>query len=164
MTNTFIISPVYQETARCLDNRRLNCQIKEAFQVFRWCVGEGKMQGNPHPYLCWLGYEESLLEYIVEMHLEWNRRFDAGLRNGVRNHKNGVEATEVLSKIDASRYPKPYWINDERLFSSQRSALLYKDFKWYSQFGWKEQPAIPTKITKQGIVSLPYFWPDMETV
>lgn len=162
MTQTFIISPVYNETAKCLDNRRLNKNITESYQVFRWCIGEGKMQGNPHPYHMWTGYEESLLEYIVEMHLEWNKRFDAGLRGGVRTHKNGLEATEILSKIDVSRYPKPHWINDERVLSSQRSALLYKDFEWYSQFGWKEQPAVPTKISKKGVVSLPYFWPDTE--
>lgn len=164
MTQTFIISPVYSETAKCLDNRRLNAQIKEAFQVFRWCIGDGVMQGNPHPYRSWLGYEESLLEYIVEMHLEWNKRFDAGLRGGVRTHKNGVEATELLSKTDASRYPKPHWIDDERVLSSHRAALLYKNFEWYSRFGWKEQPAIPTKVSKKGVVSLPYFWPDTEEV
>jgi hypothetical protein len=162
MTQTFHISPDYRETARCLDLRRLNKNITEAFQVFRWCIGEGKRQGNPHPYNMWLGYEESLLEYIQEMHLEWNGRYDAGLRGGVRTHKNGLEATEILGRIDASLYPQPYWIEDERLISSQRSALLYKDFEWYSQFGWTEKPAVPTKINKNGSVSLPYFWPDKE--
>lgn len=159
MTQTFIISSDYRETARCLDNRRLNAQIKEAFQVFRWCIGEGKMQGNKHPYHMWLGYEESLLEYIVEMHIEWKRRFDAGLRGGKRSHKNGMEAEELLARIDASLYPKPFWIDDERVLSSHRSALLYKNFEWYSKFGWGEKPAIPNKINKDGSASLPYFWP-----
>jgi hypothetical protein len=31
--------------------------------------------------------------------------------------------------------------------SSHRAALLYKDFEWYSQFGWCEQP------------QLHYLWP-----
>ena len=164
MTNTFHISPDYRETARCLDNCRLNKNITEAYQVFRWCMAEGVMQGNPHPYYMWNGYEESLLEYIVEMHLEWKRRFDVGLRGGKHTHKNGLEAEELLGRIDTSRYQKPYWINDERVLSSQRSALLYKDFNWYSQFGWSEEPAIPTKVNKNGSVSLPYFWPDKEEV
>lgn len=158
MTNTFHISPNYAETAKCLDNKRLNKNITEAFQVFRWCIGEGVMQGNPHPYHMWCGFEESLLEYIAEMHLEWKRRFDAGLRGGKREHKNGLEAEELLSKIDASLYPKPDWINDERVMSSHRSALLYKNFEWYSQFSWKEDPAIPVKIDKKGNASLSYFW------
>ena len=162
MTQTFIISSNFSETARCLDNRRLNKNITESFQVFRWCIGEGVMQGNPHPYNMWKGHEESLLEYIVEMHLEWKRRFDAGLRGGKRTHKNGLEADELLGRIDVSLYPKPYWISDERVLSSQRAALLYKDFEWYSQFGWKERPAIPIKTNKNGLVSLPYFWPDLE--
>jgi hypothetical protein len=158
MTQTFMISPIYSETAKCLDSKRLNKQITEAFQVFRWCVGEGKMQGNPHPYFMWQNYEESLLEYIVEMHLEWIRRFDGGLRGGVRHHKNGLEASEILGRIDASIYLTPPWVEDERVLSSHRSALLYKNFDWYSQFGWKEEPAIPIKINKNGSVSLPYFW------
>jgi hypothetical protein len=41
----------------------------------------------------------------------------------------------------------PFWINDERLFSSHRSNLLRKDQEWYGKFGWKEGP------------DLPYFWP-----
>ena len=130
--------------------------------MFKWCMGEGKMQGNPHPYFCWNGYEESLLEYIVEMYLEWIKRYDAGLRGGVRHHKNGMEASELLGRIDVSIYPRPYWVDDERVLSSHRAALLYKDFKWYSKFGWNEKPATPTKINKDGSVSLPYFWPDKE--
>jgi len=60
MTNTFLISSDFHENARCLDNKRLNKQITEAFQVYRYITGQGKAQGNPHPYRAWAGYEKCL--------------------------------------------------------------------------------------------------------
>ena len=163
MTQTFMISPNFAETAHCLDNRRLNKQIVEAFQVYRYLIGDCEMQGNPHPYRIWKGYEKALIAYIVALHDEWIERYDRGLRGGKRCHKNGMEAERIsIQKSFFSNYKDPDWINSEEVLSSHRAALLYKDYTWYSQFGWKEQPAIPTKINKNGSVSLPYFWRDTE--
>jgi hypothetical protein len=41
----------------------------------------------------------------------------------------------------------PVWWSNEDFYSSHRSALLYKNYGWYSQFGWKEEP------------KLDYIWP-----
>jgi len=159
MTQTFMVSPFFKETARCLDNKRLNKQITEAFQVYRYIMGQGKMQGNPHPYRMWYGYEKSLISYIVVLHDEWIERFKTGARGGKPYHKNGEEAERIsIQKGFFSDYKEPEWIKNEEVLASHRSALLYKDFSWYSQFGWKENPAIPTKINKNGSVSLPYVW------
>lgn len=164
MTQTFMISSSFEETARCLDNKRLGKQIVEAFQVYRYLIGDGKMQGNPHPYRMWKGCEFSLLLYIKALHKEWIRRFEAKERGGRPYHKNGLEVElEIYErKLDKSNCNLPRWVVNEKVLSSHRSALLYKDFGWYSQFGWKESPAIPNKINKNGSVSLPYFWPDEE--
>lgn len=158
MTNTFLVSPNFQENARCLDNRRLNAQIKEAFQVYRYITGQGKMQGNKHPYLMWMGFEKCLLSYICALHDEWIARFDNGRRGGKRTHKNGLEAEEIVSRTDFSDYKEPEWIRREDVLSAYRSALLYKDMDWYGQFGWAEEPAVPIKIDKKGNVTLPYVW------
>lgn len=164
MTQTFMISSDYSETARCLDNRRLNKQITEAFQVYRYLTGEGKMQGNPHPYNMWRGYEVSLLRYIVNLHVQWQLRLETGKRGGKLNHKNGLEAEQeyvhriYLHSPFLTTERQPAWVGNEEVLSSHRSALLYKDVAWYSQFGWKEQPAIPSKINKNGSVTLPYVW------
>jgi hypothetical protein len=160
MTQTFIISSSFEETAKCLDSRRLNKQITEAYQVYRFLMGEGKMQGNPHPYRMWKGSEFSLLLYIHALHKEWTRRFEEKERGGTPYHKNGLEAElEIYErKFGNSNMNPPRWIMNEEILSSYRSALLYKDYNWYSQFGWKEKPAIPLKINKNGSVSLPYLY------
>jgi len=158
VTQTYLISSSFTETARCLDNRRLNCQIKEAFQVYRYITGQGKMQGNPHPYRAWKGYEKCLLSYICALHDEWIARFDDGRRGGKRTHKNGLEAEAIVSQTNFSDYLEPDWIRREDVLSSHRSALLYKDPFWYGQFGWSEKPAVPIKIDKKGNVTLPYVY------
>jgi hypothetical protein len=158
MTNTFLVSSDFHENARCLDNRRLNAQIKEAFQVYRYIIGHGKMQGNPHPYRAWAGYDKCLLSYICALHDEWIARFDDGRRGGKRTHKNGVEAEAIVCRTSFLEYKEPDWIKREDVLSAYRSALLYKDQQWYGQFGWKETPAIPIKIDKKGNATLPYVW------
>jgi hypothetical protein len=159
MTNTFIVSSRFDENAKCLDTKRLGKNITESMQVYKYITGQGKMQGNPHPYRMWEGYEKCLLSYICALHDEWIARFDDGRRGGKRTHKNGLEAEEIVSKTSFSDYKEPDWITDERVLSSHRSALLYKDSDWYGQWGWKEKPAIPLKTNKKtGAVSLPYFW------
>jgi hypothetical protein len=50
--------------------------------------------------------------------------------------------------------PLPPWFGNERLHSSHRAALLYKNPEWYGRFGWKEKPAVPDAKGR-----LPYYWP-----
>ncbi len=158
MTQTFLISSNFQENARCLDNKRLNKQITEAFQVYRYITGQGRMQGNPHVYRAWQGFELCLLSYICALHDEWIARFDDGRRGGKRTHKNGIEAEQIVCSTSFADYKEPDWISREDVLSAYRSALLYKDLNWYGRFGWKEEPAVPVKIDKKGNVTLPYVW------
>jgi len=48
----------------------------------------------------------------------------------------------------------PVGFGDERLHSSHRAALLYKNPEWYGRFGWSEHPAVPDSKGR-----LPYYWP-----
>ena len=34
----------------------------------------------------------------------------------------------------------PKWFGNKNFHSAHRQTLLSKDFEWYSQFGWKEEP------------------------
>jgi hypothetical protein len=158
MTNIFLTSTDFHENAKCLDTKRLGKQITEAFQVYRYITGQGKRQGNIHPYLMWEGYHKCLLSYICALHDEWIARFDDGRRGGKRTHKNGVEAEAIVSQISFEDYKEPDWIRREDVLSAYRSALLYKDMDWYGRFGWSEEPAAPIKIDKKGNVTLPYVW------
>jgi len=146
----------FRKIAKCLDNKRLNKQITESRQVYTQNKFGFGGQGNPAPYRMWEGYDDALSLYIIEMYKEWQIRFINGSRGGKINHAAGEY---ILNTVDLSgEIEMPRWINDERIFSSYRSALLYKDFKWYSQFGWSEVPTIPIKIDKKGNVTLPYFY------
>ena len=49
----------------------------------------------------------------------------------------------------------PPWWGDEEIHSSHRAVLLHKNYKWYSQFGWKETPLPPDPVTKR----FGYVWP-----
>jgi hypothetical protein len=84
----------------------------------------------------WKNFEEALMLYYDCCLLEWEKR-------GFKNIK-----LVYSSKIYSSKFPElPNWWKDERIFSSHRAALLYKNYKWYSQFNWKEKP------------ELNYYWP-----
>jgi hypothetical protein len=43
----------------------------------------------------------------------------------------------------------------EQVASTHRVALLYKDYQWYSQFGWKEDEGVRPAYYQ-------YLWPDRE--
>lgn len=119
-------------TARQLDRQRLGCQRKEAMQILDILNGTYSSWKNHPAVLMWKGYENALIEYRNCILYEWEKR----------GYKN------ILSKyLDSGPVIYPSWFSDERVFSSHRAALLYKNIDWYSQFNWIEKP------------ELNYFWP-----
>lgn len=157
MTQIYMPYSDFTKIAKCLDGKRLNKQITEAKQVYTANkYGYGK-QGNPKPYEMWYGYDNALSLYIIELYKEWQVRLVLGLRGGVLMHSAGEF---VLNDVDLTdvEIEYPDWFNDERVFSSYRSCLLYKNYEHYSKFGWSEIPAIPVKIDKKGNVTLPYHY------
>jgi len=93
----------------------------------------------------WVPYKLSLLSYAWFIADEIARR-------GEHNVLIEYFADELRMKMptpgathDLSGFP--VFMGDERLHSSHRAALLYKDPLFYGQYGWKESPRIE------------YFWP-----
>lgn len=87
-----------------------------------------------HPaVLMWRGYEEALENYLYAILMEWVTR---GFENNI---------PPLLYKNSSRTFPK--WLGDERLHSSHRAALLFKNPKHYKQFNWTEEP------------KMDYFWP-----
>lgn len=159
MTQVYLPYPDFSMTAKCLDNKRLNKQITEAKQVFTFVEYGYGFQGNPAPYKMWEGFGSTIALYVIMLYSEWQQRFYDGRRGGKKEHKAGEFVLYDRNWSDELKSVKyPTWWNDDRVFSSYRSALLYKDFDWYSQFGWSESPATPIKIDKKGNVTLPYFY------
>lgn len=124
--NTFLPYSDFHKCAAVLDNKRLWKQVLEADGILK--VIKDKSSGyQNHPIVkMWQNYPDSLLYYRNCVLEEWmDRRLDN---------------KPVLSYIRPNIMP--YWLGDERLHSSHRAALLFKNFDYYKKFGWIERPEI----------------------
>jgi len=130
---TFLPYPDFQETAKCLDWRRLGKQRVEAQQILNTLSKSSKKGWKNHPaVLMWEGFEECLKHYRNTMIQEWIKR----------GYNNTMEILEVSEDYDF-----PCFLGNQNFHASHRSNLLRKDSKWYGQYGWKEKD------------NLPYIWP-----
>lgn len=148
---TFITSTngglAFRITAEELDNKRLNKQALEAWQIMMTNLRLDP-QGNyreprgwyNHPATkMWRGHEVVLGQYIDWMAGEWRRR---GFKTTIDTKANQtLEVARNSGLLVGNQYTIP-WIEDtakfEALASSHRTALLSKNYEWYSQFGWEE--------------------------
>jgi hypothetical protein len=151
----------YKEVAKTLDNRRLNKQALEGWQILLVLL-ELDPQGNErvpkgwanHPAVkMWRGHELALYMYVLDMVEEWKSR---GFKSTIGDKASAtMQFAIALGKL---REPAsmPDWIEDQEMYekiaSTHRQALLVKDYAWYSQFGWPEDTGVaPTEYT--------YIWP-----
>lgn len=149
---TFLPTPSFLKSARCLDYRRLGKQRTEAFQLLianqdewalaerQWRIDSGLMKDKPlkkgwktHPAAkMWAPYPDALKEYMNVTIAEWVGR----------GYNNTMRVAPLSDTIEM-----PHWLGDHRFHASHRSNLLRKDFDYYSQFGWTESP------------DMEYVWP-----
>lgn len=150
------------DTAKVLDRARLNKQALEGWQILMNLV-QLDPQGNHriskgwsnHPAVkMWRGHEGALTVYIVQMVMEWEKRgyISTIAKKAVTTYIQAVK----LGRITQESHRLPKWMKDKELFarisSSHRMALLNKDYEWYSQFGWAEDPGYRPE-------SYDYIWP-----
>lgn len=129
---TFLPYADFNQTAACLDNRRLGKQRVEAYQILR-ALTLPSYGWQHHPAVrMWRGYEAALQSYLNACIEEWVRR-------GFRNTMSIQPIEEPLCM--------PPWLGNPALHAAYRSNLLRKDPDFYRQYGWTE-PA-----------DLPYIWP-----
>lgn len=151
----------YQAMAKTLDNKRLNKQALEGWQILMTLL-ELDPQGDyrkprgwvNHPAVrMWRGHESSLFMYVIEMVNEWQSRgFNSTI--GVKALQTMQVAYEnALTEVEPT--PPSWMVNLEQLeamASTHRKALLVKDYSWYSQFNWPEDTGVePTEYE--------YIWP-----
>ena len=135
---TFIISNDFVKCAKVLDNKRLNKQKVEAYQILKTLKNWESAKGwKNHPaILMWKGHEGILIEYALEIANEClNRGFKDTLIPKIREFSNDFQSSE-----------KPLWITEE-FCNAHKSNLLRKDATYYGKFNWN--------ITND----LPYIWP-----
>jgi hypothetical protein len=147
---TFLPATDFVEVARVLDNQRLNKQALEGWQIMMTNLSLDP-QGNyrepkgwrNHPAVkMWRGHEYALAYYIDVMVDEWKRR---GYKSTIAD-KAWATYDHALSRGLVGTTDLPSWFLDEGLVkeitSSHRSALLSKNYSWYSKFGWQEDVGV----------------------
>jgi hypothetical protein len=161
---TFVpLTSSFEDIARTLDRARLNKQALEGWQILMTLL-ELDPQGNHrapkgwvnHPAVkMWRGHEMALYLYIQAMVDEWKRR---GYKSTIGDKAKATIKVALSNGLLApSASSNPRWISDMQLFkkvaASHRLALLNKDYEWYSQFNWEEDPGKKPETYE-------YIWPE----
>ncbi len=125
---TFLPYFDFEKTFKCLDFRRLNKQRIEARQIYNIITNQTTSSAwRHHPaVLEWQSYENSLALYHNLCIEEWIKR---GYNNNMK-----------LIEMDEKNIIHPWWLGNEEFHKSHRQTLLFKNYEYYSQFGWKESP------------------------
>lgn len=159
---TFVpLTSSFEDIAKVLDNKRLNKQALEGWQILMNLL-QLDPQGNHriskgwsnHPAVkMWRGHEVTLYMYIEAMVNEWKRR---GFKSTIGDKAKATMMQAIKLGLVDDLPTNPNWIRDMQTFnqiaSSHRLALLNKDYEWYSQFGWREDPG-------QRPETYEYIWP-----
>ncbi len=128
---TFLPFPDYEQSAQCLDDKRL---CEQRFTCEKILLG--KVRELPVSKM-WSGYEYSLCSYAIEICAEW-------LDRGHRDKHLEWFAKRRKQYTDTGH---PLWLGDVRLHKSHQSRLLRLNKSFYSKYNWCVAP------------QLPYHWP-----
>lgn len=131
---TFLPYSEFDRSMQVLDPKRLGNQVyREGMTLLR-----GGWSNHPASKM-WRGYEPALAYYLWCGVAELQRRG--------KDYTDRPWYHELLTYDMTSKGPP--WIGDDRVHSTHRANLLRKNYGWYSQFGWTEQPS-------EG-----YYWPEV---
>ena len=139
---TFLPYESFRKSAKVLDWRRLGKQRVEGMQIIN--AIEGKKRKDGKPYKGWLNHPATVMwrPYIDALKVYTNVIIKEWIYRGYNNNMNLY--------VVSNRVKFPHWLGKESFHSSHRANLLRKDYEYYSQFGWKENPKSP------------YVWHDVE--
>lgn len=151
---TFMPFKDYEETASTLDNRRLNKQILEGYQIMKVLSGASESGAwRNHPaVLMWKDAEHSLMEYIDNMVYEANIR-------GIKTDKN-VSNLQTLKQSFSHIWGKsiPFWQTNQdmlkRITTTHRVNLYRKDPEYYAQFYTAQKSEFNTPCCGKCL----YYW------
>lgn len=117
---TFLPFSNIYKTAQCLDNKRLNKQIVEAYQIII-----DRVPTINHPAcLMWKDYKGFLRLYIDALCREYKIRFK-------KDHSVDVSLGEITEAYPA----KPFWYENPVFHYSHVINLLRKDCEYYKCLG-----------------------------
>lgn len=152
---TFLPSIDYEYSAQTLDNKRLNKQILEGYQILK-VLSNASPSGawRNHPaVLMWKGSELELLAYIEHMMYEADFR---GIKT-INNRNNIKELEKQYAKSWGSN--EPAWMKDNdtinRVTTTHKANLYAKDPIYYAEYQW----ATNDPMNKPCCPKCSYFWP-----
>ena len=152
---TFLPSSNISYSAKSLDNKRLNKQILEGYQILKVLSGESSSGAwRNHPaVLMWKGYETGLWSYIQHMISEAKIR-------GIKtiNNENNLIALKEKCSDRWGKTPPIFWLNDTkvmRITTTHKANLFKKDPIFYSQY----QYAVSSPYNKPCCEKCNYYWP-----
>ena len=141
--------PDFAASAQALDQKRLNKQGVESYQILRTLAGVTQGWKNHPAVIMWRGHESTLFDYSKAIYNEIRKRdYKADLLVKIEETYNSHFTT-----TDA-----PAWLNDQRLSITHRGRLWVKNPEHY----WLYEPQ--GQIYEQ-YVCCPkclYFWPSHE--
>ena len=151
---TFLTSTNSLECAQNLDNKRLNKQILEGYQILNVLSGRSKTGGwRNHPaVLMWKGYERGLWSYIESMVQIANLR---GIKteNNVRN----LNALYQECSDDWGSEHPAFWRDENkrmRIITTHRANLFKKDPLYYTKY----QYAVNSPYNIPCCSTCKYYW------
>ncbi|MFE5141271.1 MSMEG_6728 family protein [Streptomyces fagopyri] len=147
---TFLPCPDFMQSAAVLDQARLGKQRVEALQVLRGLTVPGYGWRNHPAVRMWIGYEEALVRYGLDVCAMWTaeERADtcaAALAAEFRLHRPGAPV-RMQEQLDEEGELPP-WLGELAFHRSHQSALLRKAPEIYAPFF----PDVPD--------DLPHVWP-----
>ena len=152
---TFMPSKTFNTSAQMLDNRRLNKQILEGYQILNVLSNDDPHAGwRNHPAVkMWRGSEHFLYSYVLAMVAEANKR-------GIKTDKNMENLTNLRNRMtNIWGTNSPEWYHDEllmrKIITTHRANLYIKDSEYYEPFFY----AVDHKDNQPCCKSCKYYWP-----
>lgn len=137
---TFLPYSSFEQTAKCLDYKRLGKQRVEAKQILQCLLGEGSHRWANHPAVkMWKGYEKTLALYGYFMCKEWVNR-------GYKDFLGGWFWEKYISTPHTDNWCPPFMLN-EYFLRSHQSNLIRKFPEHY-------RPIFGDNVPD----NLPYIW------
>jgi len=152
---TFLPYGDYEATAQTLDNKRLNKQILEGYQILKVLsnASESGAWRNHPAVLLWKGSENELLAYLDHMIYEANWR-------GIKTDKNEANIRQLKRQYGNQwGNTRPSWMDNletlRRINITHQANLFKKDSMAYA--GFKDSAVSQYNIPC--CTACQYFWP-----
>lgn len=155
---TFMPSIEPSATAHMLDNKRLNKQILECYQILNVLSGRSMGWRNHPAVKMWRGSERVLWGYAQEMIYEARSR-------GIQTGKNEFNIRELYNLFwEDWGSERPEFMNDglvmARVITTHRANLFLKDPLYYADF----QYAVNSEYNSPCCDRCKYYWPTHDNI